>query len=138
MSDPKVRGKRLRSWKDLSLLKGESSGDKDQEAYRLYTAQISCVIYGFDEWQYTVCEFVDTEHNTNGLYDWPGDENDDAQELILDPILSRHSAPMQADFPIWRPRQYFVKALETGIEEVSLEWGRVVYTLKEDKVCIRL
>ena len=137
MPDPKVRGKRLRSWKDLSLLSGESSGYKDQEAYRLYPAQISCAVYGPDEWQYTVCEFVDTEHDSNEgseLYDWDDDENDDAQELGQDPILSRPSATMQASFPIWRPRQYFAKALETGVEEVSQEWNQVVYMLETDKV----
>jgi hypothetical protein len=144
MSDPKVRGKRLRSWKDLSLLKGESSNDKDQEDYRLYTAQISCAVYGSDEWQYTVCEFVDTEHDSNEgseLYDWHGDENDDAQELDQDPILSSPSATMQASFPIWRPRQYFAKGLETAVEEVSQEWDQVVYMLEVDKkayVCTQL
>ena len=135
-SDPKLRGKRLRSWKILSLLKGESCSPKDQEAYRLYPVQISCAVYGSDEWQYTVCEFVDTEHDSNEgceLYDWHGDENA-AQELNQDPILSNHSVPVWASSSIWRPRQYFIKALETAIEEVSEEWDRLVYKLEVDKV----
>jgi hypothetical protein len=143
MMDPKFRGKRLRSWKNLSLLRGDGNSDKNQEAYRLYSAQISCAVYGSDEWQYTVCEFVDTEHDSNQgseLYHWHDDEND-AQELDQDPILSRPSATMQASFPIWRPRQYFAKALETGVEEVCQEWEQVVYMLEADKVayvCLKL
>jgi hypothetical protein len=143
MSDPKVRGKRLRSWKKLSLLR-DSSGHKGQEAYRLYPAQISFVCYGSDEYQYTVCEFVDTEHDSNEgseLYDWHGDENDDAQELDQDPILSRPSGTLPARRPIWRPRQYFAKALEASVEEVSQEWDQVVCMLETDKVayvCLQL
>jgi hypothetical protein len=139
--DPKVRGKRLRSWKILSLLGGESSCHNDQETYRLYPVQVSCAVYGSYEWKYTVCEFVDTEHDSNDgceLYDWHDDEND-AQELDQDPILSNHSVPVQASSSIWRPRQYFIKALETAIEEVSEEWDRLVYKLEVDKaayVCV--
>jgi hypothetical protein len=130
----KIRGKRLRDRKVLSLLNGDSRGDEDQEEYLLYLAQTSCAVYGYDEWQFTACSFVDTEHESssgNELYDW--NDNDDAQGLDEDPLISRSSAPMQARFPIWRPRQYYAKALEVSVEDVCQEWGRVAYRLEEDQ-----
>jgi hypothetical protein len=122
----KIRGKRLRDRKVLSLLNGDSRGDEDQEEYLLYLAQTSCAVYGYDEWQFTACSFVDTEHESssgNELYDW--NDNDDAQGLDEDPLISRSSAPMQARFPIWRPRQYYAKALEVSVEDVCLQLGFV-------------
>jgi hypothetical protein len=115
-------------------LNGESRSDEDQEEYLLYPAQTSCAVYGSDEWQYTACSFVDTEHessNGNELYDW--NDNEDAQGLDEDPLISRSSASMQARFPIWRPRQYYAKALEVSAEDVCQEWGQVACILEEDQ-----
>ena len=137
-----IRSKSLRTRKSLSLLNIESRGADDCEEYMLYPTQTSCTLFGFDEWQFTVYSFVDTEYESsigNGLYYW--NDDDDAQGLHEDPLISKPSAPMQARSPIWRPRQYFAKALETAVDEVSQEWDQVVYRLEVDKkayVCVQL
>jgi hypothetical protein len=133
-SGSKIRGKRLRIPKSLSLLNAESRGDNDHEEYLLYPAQTSCALYGFDEWQFTTCSFVDTEHESssgNELYDW--NDDDDAQGLDEDPLISKSSAPMQARSPIWRPRQYYAKALEVSAEDACQEWSRLACRLEEDQ-----
>ncbi|KAH8742965.1 hypothetical protein BGZ57DRAFT_862902 [Hyaloscypha finlandica] len=133
-SASKIRGKRLRDRKSLSLLNAESRGDDDHEEYLLYPAQTSCALYGSNEWQFTACSFIDTEHESssgNELYDWNND--DDGQGLDKDPLISKSSAPIQAKSPIWRPRQYYAKALAVSAEDVCREWGRVAYMLEEDQ-----
>ncbi|KAE9365474.1 hypothetical protein N431DRAFT_563398 [Stipitochalara longipes BDJ] len=134
VSTTKIRGKRLRNRKNLSLLNAESRGDDDHEEYLLYPAQTSCALFGVDEWQYTACSFVDTEHESSGgneLYDW--NDDDDAQGLDEDPLISISTAPVPARFPIWRPRQYYAKALEVSAEDACREWSRLAYRLEEDQ-----
>ena len=102
----------------------DSSGPENQELYRIYEAQVSCVVYGHDEWQWTACAFFDTEHGSGDLYD---DDGINA-EINEDPIATG----LDASKPIWRPRQYFAKAFEINMEEVSQEWHQVVYKMEID------
>jgi len=97
------------------------------------------VVYGHDEWQWTACAFLDTEHDSGDLYDFQSDddgidgENSGcgvilAQKLDEDPIVTG----LNSSKPIWRPRQYFAKAFEVNIEEVSQEWHQLVHKMEVD------
>jgi hypothetical protein len=132
-STSKIRGEHLRGRKSLFLLNAESKGDGDREEYLLHPAQNSCTLYGFSEHQFTACALVDSEESRSGndLYDW--NDDDDPQGLDEDPLISKASAPMQARFPIWRPRQYFAKALEANAEDACQEWNRLACRLEEDQ-----
>jgi hypothetical protein len=137
----KARRKHLREPKDLYFLKGDNMSPEAQENYRLYPAQISCVVHGSDEWQWVVYAFVDTEHKE--VEDWidGGDDRDNwpdvefSKGIIEDPIACGQHAPL----PIWQPRQYFLKVFEIRIKEVRQEWDQVVHKLVVDTsiyVCI--
>jgi hypothetical protein len=133
-NSPRVRGKGLRNSKDLLFLKEETTNSGEQENYRLYQAQISCVVHGFDEWQWVAYAFEDTQHEPSEH----GDDNDDGDDLVdyatssqgfkEDPI----ARGLNASLPIWRPRQYFLKALELRLTIVSREWHQLVYKLVAD------
>jgi hypothetical protein len=138
-SPPNTHGKRLRNPRDILLLKPESIKPEDKETYRLYPAQISCVVYGYSEWQWLAYAFADTEHTEHdheGGYEWPhvDDRVVDSAEatfsegLTEDPITC---AP-DASLPIWRPRQYFLKAFEIQAKKVMQEWDPVVHKLVVD------
>jgi hypothetical protein len=138
---PKAPRKLLRNRKDLSLLRQESTGPEDQENYWLYQAEVSCVVYGCDEWQWTAYAFVDTKHdgdedgNGNDIYDSENEVDCFQQEIDEDPIAS-----VRARQPIWRPRQYFLKAFETRVQEPRREWDELVHRLVVDireYVCLK-
>jgi hypothetical protein len=140
-NSPSICGKRLRDWEDLSLLARDKTKPGGQENYRLHKAQISCVIHGFDEWQWVTYAFEDTEHNKAEDYEGgdievgvddgevSGDEAMFCQEINEDPITRGHDA----NRPIWRPRQYFLKAFEVRIKVVREEWDDLVDKLEVDR-----
>lgn len=105
-----------------------SSESQNQEVYRIYEAQVSCVVYGYDEWQWTACAFIDTEHDSGDLYNSQSNQGDNNEETNEDPIATG----LDATKPIWRPRQYFAKTFETNIEEVSQEWHQLVHKMEVD------
>jgi hypothetical protein len=120
-SSPRAHGKRLREMKDLSFLKGQNTGPEDQENYCIYPAQISCVVWGLDEWQWAAYAFVDTEHND--------DSDDSAEGINEDPIAA---CGLDASRPIWKPRQYFLKVFEVRAKQARQEWDHLVRRLVLD------
>jgi hypothetical protein len=113
----------------------DSVGSENQGNYSLREAQISCVVHGFDEWQWTTYAFEDTQHDAEDegdevvdrqLYNGQvtfGEEDEDPISLSLDRQL----------WPIWRPRQYFLKAFEMQIRRLCGEWSALVHKLEVDR-----
>jgi hypothetical protein len=133
----------LRKWTDISLTDGETTVPGGQEVYRLHEAQASCVVYGHDEWQWTACAFLDNAYESGELYHYDAEEihdgdGDDGEAIVdqkpdgfdEDPI----AAGLHASKPIWRPRQYFTKALEVNIKEVSQEWHKLIDKMECDTI----
>lgn len=96
-------------------------------------------MYGYDEWQWTACAFLDNAHESGDLYGAEETNDGDCEdgETIVgqkvdgfdeDPIASG----LYASTPIWRPRQYFTKAFEVNIKEVSQEWHELVRKMEYD------
>lgn len=131
----------LRGSEPIYLLTRDKNNRAGQEKYHLHEAHMSCVVYGSDEWQWTAWAFEDTEHE-------PEDDNDVdisatiagdelCQDINEDPIIIGH----HANKPIWKPRQYFLKAFETRIKKVGEEWGNLDRKLEVDQreyVCLLL
>ncbi len=79
--------------------------------------------------------FEDTQHDS----DYDDDEVANDRELDKDaatraideedPILCRPAVLK----PIWRPRQYFLKAFETRIRKHREEWDELVHRLEVDR-----
>ena len=125
----------MRNWMDISLTEGETPVSGSQEVYRLHEAQVSCIVYGHDEWQWTACAFLDNAYESGNLYDG-GDFHDDDGEDAVGQIDGYDDDPiatgLHASKPIWRPRQYFTKALEVNIKEVSQEWHELIRKMECD------
>jgi hypothetical protein len=133
-SPPRVQGKRLRDWEELTLLTRDKAGPEGQEYHRLHKAQISCVVHGFDEWQWTAYAFEDTQHDREDDSDEGNNSELDGEGPIFyeedeDPI----SYHLGKDKPIWRPRQYFLKAFEMQIRKFREEWDELVHKLEVDR-----
>jgi hypothetical protein len=116
----------------VTLLTRDNKGSKSQERYRLHRAHISFVIHGFDEWNWTAWAFEDTDHELPESDDLAVDAEvgDDEAVLIEDPIAC---GLLDANDPIWRPREYFTKVLEIRIKKVREEWDALVHMLQHDR-----
>lgn len=131
----------IRKWMDISLTEGETSVPGRQEAYRLHEAQVSCVVYGHGEWQWTACAFLDNMHESGDLYDdgelYDGNR-EDGEAVVGQKVDGFDEDPIATGLhpskPIWRPRQYFTKTFEVNIKEVSQEWHELTHKMEGDVI----
>lgn len=122
ISVEKVYTKPQRAWSDLSFLKLDlpiSEGQDPEEVWGIQESHISCVITGSDNWQWVAYGFVDAE--VDGLL-CDSSETD----LRFDRIAA---CELDVNFPIWRPREYFLQVFAIRIEQVRGQWEHLVYKL---------
>jgi hypothetical protein len=119
----KARSKGLRKCKDLLFLKGENPQSEAQEKWYLHQAHISCVVFGFDHWNWAAHGFFDTgQRHENSK-----DEVTSSEEFNADPI----ARGLDANMPIGegKPREYFLKAFEIQLKPYHEEWRALVREL---------
>jgi hypothetical protein len=118
-----VNVKPQRQWTDLSFLKVDTLRSQDQESreiWGIHEAQISCVVAGSDDWRWVGYGFVDTEID-GFLTDLSKDD------LGLDQIAAGN---LEANIPIFKPRDYWLKVFEIRIEQVRKEWEYLIYKVE--------
>jgi hypothetical protein len=98
----------------------QTSGSQDQENFGIREAQISCVISGSDDWRWVSYAFVDTDFDGDEF----GDKAMSHEGLHWDPIAA--GGNLEANMPIWKPREYFLKVFEIRIIQVRKEWDFLV------------
>jgi hypothetical protein len=120
----------IRLFEDFTLLSEANDQGSSQEMHRLYHGQVSCVVYGNDEWQWTAYSFVDTEHDDDTDITIDG-EIGSQHEIDEDPITGDVQAG-HFHIHIWRPRQYFLKAFAAQIQQPRRECDDLVHQLVVD------
>lgn len=92
------------------------------EPYRVYEAQISVVVTGFDHYVWAAYGLVDTyfdlEETVEGYHQLIGAGG--STKGRPDPLAAGR---INADEPIWTPREYFFKILELRMDQVHREWN---------------
>ncbi|KAH9203329.1 hypothetical protein DL95DRAFT_321621 [Leptodontidium sp. 2 PMI_412] len=123
-SAEKVNTKPRRRWTDLSFLQLDATETQDQdpkEVWGIHEAQISFVVTGTDDWRWVAFCFVDTE--IDGVL-----ADSSNTDLCFDQIAA---GQLQANFPIWRPRDYWIKIFDTRIEQVRRKWDYLALMLEQ-------
>ncbi|KAI5927349.1 hypothetical protein F4810DRAFT_706718 [Camillea tinctor] len=122
-------GKEFRRSQDLRFLDMTPSGTSSppHNDY-LYEAQMSCLVAGTGDPSWVAYGVFDTYHNIGHeesvmFYC----EQASTYQVPMDP-LSR--GKLVADCPIWDPRSYFLRVLESRVEQVKDEWTNVVDKLQ--------
>lgn len=120
LHDTRLGGDRqpLRSGRDVSFLGMRNTGPRAH----IYEAQISCMIAGVDNRHWTAYGFFDTYHDgpdsRHGVRFYQPAEG----EVVMDPLTrGRHAA----DTPIWTAREYFLRVMESCVQEAKAEWQNV-------------
>jgi len=102
-----------------------ASADNGNHVVKIHEAMTSIVVCGSDESRWTAYAFVDTEFSGAPVV---GDEYEDSIELNEDPIASDRTGPeLEADNPIWDPREYFLRIVDLRMKrQVLQEWRYIV------------
>ena len=119
----KVNEKPPRRWTDMSFLKIGTSKSQDQKAeevWGIHEVQATCIVAGSDDWRWVGYGFVDAEID--------GYLTDLSEvDLSFDRIAA---GELEANIPIWRPRDYWLKVFEIRIEQVRKEWEYLIHKLE--------
>ena len=116
-----AKSRRRSRYRDASFLRLDSidSSDSNEEdsnkTWGICEHQISTVITGRDNWHWTAYSFADTELDCQHYEYADG----------FDPILE-----LDAYNPVWTPREYFLKALQSNLREVREDWEYLIFKLQ--------
>jgi hypothetical protein len=88
----------------------------------LYEAQVSVAVIGLDRQTWIAYAFDDTYFDYDTL---------EPCAQFKDMIRRPGICARDGDEPIWTPREYFLKTVETKTEQVAKEWRGVVQKLQE-------
>jgi hypothetical protein len=120
-----VKTKPDRGWTDLSFLRldacdSNSGPSEPEEVWCMQEAQISCVVTGTDDWRWTGYGFVDAEVDSELA---EATESD----MRFDQIAG--GGEVEANLPIWRPRDWWIKVYEVRIDQVTGHYENLVHKL---------
>jgi hypothetical protein len=129
----KPNGQPLRRSRDLRFL-DMSQASKARSSIRdlIYEVQVSCLVSGLDQDSWVGYLFVDTYHrgesNRESVQTYasrviPGSY---PHNLIPDPLTA---GKYDANKPIWKPREYFLRVFESRAEQVKEESQNLVVRL---------
>jgi hypothetical protein len=116
-------GQLPRAWTDLSYLDSETSRLQDQKTFGIYEAQISIVLCGSANTRWVVYAFVDRYCEAEELVNELSSEG-----FHVDPIAG--SEALDADLPVWNPREYFLIVVVFRLAQILREWQNVVRRLE--------
>ncbi|KAH3986030.1 hypothetical protein HBI24_037400 [Parastagonospora nodorum] len=108
---------------DLSFLSQVLPSTFNEEPLELVQVQISVVLCGTSETRYTVYCFEDNDHDDDREM---GDDEFSEDGFQADQIAK---GEIDANRPIWNPREYILVTLLERITQVTKEWARVVHVI---------
>ena len=98
------------------------TGEQAGYTHGIHEAQISLAICGSDDSRWVAYAFVDTEFAGVSR-----DEYEDNFEINEDPIASdSRGREVEADSPIWDPREYFLRIVDIRMKQVLGEWTYLI------------
>jgi len=121
-------------WTDVSFLNRSVSDVKGQETYGIYRAHISLVISGPSDWRWVAyCfdshGFDDEDSDAEDSEDDESEDGDSEDNGLQDgdcPFLEDPMAQVDANQPIYDPREYFLLVFQSRITRIVEEWKFLV------------
>ncbi|KAL9079867.1 MAG: hypothetical protein Q9157_001269 [Trypethelium eluteriae] len=133
--------RRGRGLKDLRLLNDQPfrksrslplprNQKKNEEEDFFHEAQVSMLLYGIDEWVWTVYCCVDTYFGTEPDHRTyhDGFEDDLGMSYGVD---APSGGSRELRFPTWNPREYFLMVLARRMMQATREWTNLVHVFEE-------
>ncbi|KAI3398865.1 hypothetical protein diail_8374 [Diaporthe ilicicola] len=128
---PKNKKKPLRRTGNLQFLKLAPFRTEPRDSNDcIYEAQISVLVTGVDHWSWTAYAFIDTYYKGTG--------NRESVEYYVEQVEQVEYGPKpdpltegqyDAEPPVWRPREYFLRVLECRVKQVKREWHNTVFCI---------
>lgn len=102
----------------LETLEMETRKTRNDSFY--FESQISFLLTGVDEWQWTAYCCVDTFFGSAKDPEW----------YMTKQLDGLSGVEQLANLPIWNPREYFLLVCSSRLSQVTMEWSNVVLKLQ--------
>ncbi len=116
-----MNGRQQNPRMNLSFLQTKTSTSKDDKVYNIYREQFSLVIAGYNDRRWVAYAFQNRAFDNKDLDDEIYRDYEGFQE---DPIAS--NGRVDANNPIWSPREYFALTFEYRLAGVLTQWEILV------------
>ncbi|KAF1838672.1 hypothetical protein BDW02DRAFT_564779 [Decorospora gaudefroyi] len=113
-----------REWLDLYFIARVLPESTEDGELGIYPAQITVQICGTSAKQYIVYGFEDTDFDPDREF---GEDEFSLTDYHADQTAK---GELDANRPIWNPREYFLATLKVRSQQVSKEWERLVRTME--------
>lgn len=112
-----------REWTDLAFLNLQPPNSQDQKEYIIRESQFSLVICGPDHGRWVGYNFIDDDSDEEDLaiYNFDYEVNNE------DPISL---GKLDADQPIWDPREYYLTIVNIRMAQVLNEWECLIRAIE--------
>ena len=122
------KGNPPRQWTDLEFLNRHLPKSEVQKPYGMLEVQVSFVICGSDHRRWIGYAFVDTEAEGEDLADgeFPYEGAHEDPIAMGGAAVEMVGEVINANNPIWDPREYFLIIVEIRMIQVLKEWQYVV------------
>jgi len=112
---------------DVAFLNSDSICPQHSSKYGIYAARFSLLISGRDHVRWTAHAFFD-HANAEELYE---DDCEHEEDPIASPLeADQNSVIVSANRPIYNPREYYLRVLETRSATIVVQWRAVVSWLE--------
>jgi hypothetical protein len=103
-----------------------------QSQFCIHESQFSLLICGTDHTRWTAYAFIDPHLDAD-----PEETGYDGEDdVAVDPIANdKERQIIDANRPIWDPREYYLKIVDMRTTRVLNEWTRIVRKVKSAQVC---
>jgi len=128
----KTGGKSLRESRKLPFLSRPLNASTSTDGVHcLYEAQMSVVVTGIDHWVWVAYGFFDTYFESKDMVAWYDQLSGTRgrRKGRADPLAA---GLIDADKPIWTPREYFFKVLEIRMNQVLREWNGIFLWVEKE------
>ncbi|KAH9211668.1 hypothetical protein DL95DRAFT_510900 [Leptodontidium sp. 2 PMI_412] len=126
----KSNGEPLRQFWELDFLSMPTNNKpaSTDERYCLYEAMTSVGVTGNDNWTWAAYGFVDTywdsRESVDGYHEMKGQRRGRADPLA--------NGRINADEPLWDPREYFLKVVEIRTGLALMEWSQIINRMERE------
>ncbi|KAH6714526.1 hypothetical protein BKA61DRAFT_440468, partial [Leptodontidium sp. MPI-SDFR-AT-0119] len=126
----KSNGKPLRQFWELPFLSMPTNNKpvSTDERYCLYEAMTSVGVTGNDHWTWAAYGFVDTYFDSRESVDGYH-EMKERRGGRADPLAD---GQINADEPLWDPREYFLKVVEIRTGLALMEWSQIINKMERE------
>ncbi|KAF2684747.1 hypothetical protein K458DRAFT_337807 [Lentithecium fluviatile CBS 122367] len=112
-----------RIWRDISFLENGENAIPDAKPLGIHESHMAFTICGVANHRWIAYSFSDTDFDEDKDM---GECEFDYSGMVADQIAADNTRPVNANHPIWNPREYFLLIASRRLNQIFGEWAKLI------------